>query len=110
MPLLDITPQLTPRYQVRKVTEVMRLEAVNPCGSRHCGALTHSHRTLRELFNLAGSQTALLQILLVIIFGFVESCGGDDLRYDRLSVAGGFFQRVVLNFDLGFVVRAMDEY
>src|SRR5437867_7715959 len=105
MPLLDITPQLTPRYQVRKVTEVMRLEAVNPCGSRHCGALTHSHRTLRELFNMAGSQTALLQILLVIIFGFVESCGGGDLRYDRLAVAAGIFPGGFLSFWRRFPFR-----
>src|SRR4051812_14888041 len=47
-------------------------------------AVTISPRV--ALADLAGGETALLQILLMVVLGDVEGFGGDDLRHDGTAI------------------------
>src|ERR1051325_3470246 len=55
----------------------------------------HAGPKLPRLLNVTAGQAAFLQILLVILFGWIESDGPNDLGCHGLGVAMRLFQRLL---------------
>src|SRR5947209_6473549 len=75
----------------------------------------HDVRTLQApptsplRLNVATGQTALLQILLMVILRREKRHGGDDLRGDGLRITVGVFQRLFGSLSFFGLFRRMEE-
>ena len=59
--------------------------------------------------DVAGGQTLFLQILLVVVLGFVERHGGNDLGGDGLGKAMRLFESFFGGAGGGFLLRCGEE-